>query len=159
MKQVFSLCMICFWAISAMAQCATVPVGYVDLGLPSGTLWKLHNEAKFYTYEEAITTFGNQLPEKHHFVELEKFCEWKWIDDGSYQVIGPNGNNMILPAAGYRGCGIEISHIVSNIGINGYYWSSTPYDSDNAWNLCFDSIGVYIYQDRKCGGVSVRLVQ
>ena len=54
MKQVFSLCMICFWAISAMAQCATVPVGYVNLGLPSGTLWKLHNEAKFYTYEEAM---------------------------------------------------------------------------------------------------------
>lgn len=38
MKIVLFLCLTCFLAISSMAQ------DYVDLGLPSGTLWKKTNE-------------------------------------------------------------------------------------------------------------------
>ena len=47
-----------------------IPTGYVDLGLPSGTLWKGKNEGGWYTYEEAISMFGNLLPTKEQFEEL-----------------------------------------------------------------------------------------
>ena len=33
------------------------PTGYVDLGLPSGTLWKDKNENGFFTYDEAVSRF------------------------------------------------------------------------------------------------------
>ena len=53
-------------------------VGYVDLGLPSGTQWKEKNEVNpadsvynLYTYDEAMTEFGEQLPTKEQFEELK----------------------------------------------------------------------------------------
>ncbi|MCQ2051144.1 MAG: hypothetical protein MJY74_02950 [Bacteroidaceae bacterium] len=49
------------------------------------------------------------------------------------------GNLVFLPAAGYRR-GFDD---VSLVGGNGYYWSSTAYDSDCAYYLYFDSDGVY----------------
>ena len=46
--------------------------GYVDLGLPSGTKWKSTNEIGgnngFYTYDEAISAFGDKLPTKEHLM-------------------------------------------------------------------------------------------
>jgi hypothetical protein len=148
MKKLFSLCLICLLAVSAMAQ------DYVDLGLPSGTLWKRQNESGFYTYEQAINRFGNKLPERHHFVELKNECTWIWIDDFGYKVVGPNGNSIMLPAAGYR----YYDGSVSYVGTYGNYWSSTPSDSDRAWVLDFSSSGVYLSNFRSLG-LSVRLVQ
>lgn len=148
MKKVFSFCLICLFAVSAMAQ------DYVDLGLPSGTLWKRQNESGFYTYEEALNRFGNKLPEKHHYDELQNECTWIWIDDYGYKVVGPNGNSITLPAAGYRYCDGDVSGVGS-----GYYWSSTPGGSDYAWYFKFDSSGVVMFVYFRCGGLSVRLVQ
>lgn len=43
--------MICLMTLSALSQ----QMEYVDLGLPSGTLWKAKNEkGKYYTYEKAM---------------------------------------------------------------------------------------------------------
>ena len=149
MKKVFSLCLICILAMSAMAQ------DYVDLGLPSGTLWKRQNESGFYTYEEALNRFGNKLPEKFHFVELINECTWIWMEDYGYKVVGPNGNSITIPAAGFRYC----DGTVSNVGSYGDYWSSTPLDSDEALFLYFNSSDVYMYNNDRCAGQSVRLVQ
>lgn len=139
-----------FVAMSAMAQS-----GYVDLGLPSGTLWKRQNESGFYTYEEALNRFGNKLPERYHLVELKNECTWIWIDDYGYKVVGPNGNSITLPAAGGRFC----DGLVDYVGTRGRYWSSTPIDSDYALYLLFGSSGVYMYLSNRCDGLSVRLVQ
>lgn len=172
MKKVFSLCVIYLVAVSAMAQNQNVDIdieingnsssrsrgGYVDLGLPSGTLWKQQNESGYYTYDEAVNIFGNQLPERHHFVELKNVCRWIWMDDYGYKVVGPNGNSITLPAAGYRGCYGDGD--VNFVGTGGYYWPSTPSDSSGAWCLRFYSGGVGM--DRgvgRCYGYSVRLVQ
>ena len=149
MKKLFSLCLMCLLAVSAMAQ------DYVDLGLPSGTLWKRQNESGFYTYEEAINRFGNKLPERHHFVELINECTWIWMDDYGYKVVGPNGNSITFPAAGWRGC----SDGVNDVGWSGCYWSSTPYDSSYAWNLYFSSSELSMNYIISCYGQSVRLVQ
>ena len=134
--------------------------GYVDLGLPSGTLWKKSNEggdAAHFTYDEAVSKFGNNLPTDQQLRELKDKCTWTWIDiGGGYRVTGPNGNSITLPAAGFRGCNGDVSFV----GSFGYYWSSTPSDSDDAWALYFNPHEVFIFNDvGRCGGLSVRLVQ
>ena len=50
--------------------------GWVDLGLPSGTLWKDTNEEGFYTFSKAVDKFGSSLPTKQQFDELIKSCKW-----------------------------------------------------------------------------------
>ncbi len=149
MKKVFSFCLICLFAVSAMAQ------DYVDLGLPSGTLWKRQNESGFYTYEEALNRFGNKLPEKHHYVELINECTWIWIDEYGCKVVGPNGNSITFPAAGHRYCDGD----VGRVGTDGFYWSSTPDDSGLAWSLGFYSSKVNTFITFRCDRNSVRLVQ
>ena len=132
----------------------TVPAGYVDLGLSSGTYWKETNESGFYNYDNAVSKFGNKLPTKDQFEELKNECEWTWTGNG-YKVTGPNGESITLPAAGYRGCDGDVRYV----GTSGYYWSSTPYDSGYAWRLYFVSSGVNMGFNDRCGGRSVRLVQ
>lgn len=129
--------------------------GFVDLGLSSGTLWKDKNEeGGFYTYDQAISKFGDKLPTKEQLEELKNSCQWTWTGNG-YKVVGPNGQSIVLPAAGYRYCGGD----VSNVGSFGYYWSSTPGGSDYAWYLYFDSGEVSMGGNYRCYGQSVRLVQ
>ena len=130
---------------------------YVDLGLPSGTLWRNANEGgeyALYTYDEAVRRFGNKLPTKQQLEELKNKCTWSWIG-GGYKVTGPNGNSIYLFVAGFRFCGGD----VSRVGEFGPYWSSTPIDSDDAWSLYFHSNGVHVGRERRCYGLSVRLVQ
>lgn len=129
----------------------------VDLGLPSGTLWKNANEGgdyARYTYYDAISKFGNRLPTKQQFEELKNKCTWTWEDNGD-KVTGPSGDHILLPAAGYLNC----NGGVSNVGTGGYFWSSTPYNSDFAWFLYFDSSEVNVGSGYRCHGQSVRLVQ
>ena len=45
MKRFFSFFIMQFFVLIMCAQ-------YVDLGLPSGTKWKTHNEPGFYTFNE-----------------------------------------------------------------------------------------------------------
>ena len=132
----------------------TAPAGYVDVGLSSGTYWKETNESGFHNYDNAVSKFGNKLPTKEQLEELKNECEWTWTGNG-YKVTGPNGNSILLPAAGYRNC----NGLVSYVGMGGGYWSSTPYGSDYAWGLDADLVGVNVDYYYRCGGQSVRLVQ
>ena len=132
-----------------------IPTGYVDLGLPSGTLWKDQNEAGgFYSYDQAVAKFGRSLPTKEQLGELKNSCRWTRNGNG-YKVEGPSGESIVLPAAGYRYC----DGSVDLVGSDGYYWSSTPYDSEHAWTLGFYSGGVYMNDGLRCSGQSVRLVR
>ena len=135
------------------------PQGLVDLGLPSGTLWKDKNEAggynNLFTYEEAVIRFGNSLPTKTQLEELKNECRWEWSSNG-YKVTGPNGSSIFLPAAGARDSLGEIY----NLGISGDYLSSTPSDSEFAWCLSFMSVYVGIGRvSSQHSARSVRLVQ
>ena len=130
---------------------------YVDLGLPSGTLWYSKNEGgddTCYTYDEAISNFGSKLPTKEQLEELKYKCTWTWMGSG-YQVVGPNGNSIYLPAAGHRTCDGR----VFSVGSDGYYWSSTSDGSGYACSLRFYSGRRSMHYDSRCGGLSVRLVK
>ena len=132
-------------------------VEFVDLGLSSGTMWKTTNETGdedgFYTYDEAVSAFGDKLPTMEQFHELVDFCDWLWMENG-YKVTGPNGNSIFLPAAGYRSCEGDLYLFPT-----GNYWSSTPDDSDFSWILLFGSDVVAWTSSPRCQGHSVRLVQ
>lgn len=65
---------------------------------------------------------GWRIPTKVQTDELENLCTWIW-STGGYKVIGPNGNSIFLPAAGYI-CG---GWHDKRYGEEGYYWSRTLY--------------------------------
>ena len=129
-------------------------VPYVDLGLPSGTLWKNEDEPGFYSYNDAISQFNNCLPTKEQFEELKTYCSWTWTGRG-YKVVGQNGKNITLSAAGLRYCDGRME----NIGSGGYYWSASLYGSAYAWTINFTSGGIFLSESRLCGGRSIRLVK
>ena len=132
----------------------TIP-GYTDLGLPSETLWKNGNEQDYYTYDEAVDKFGNQLPTREQLVELIDKCTWKKTGSG-YKVTGPNGNSIYLPATGER-----VGTTVVGEGGEGRYWSSTYggeiYAYYIGFTFCENNLDVY-YTNRS-NSMSVRLVK
>ena len=138
MKKLFSLCLICLLALSAMAQHAPASEGYVDLGLPSGTLWKNANEGgddALYNYDEAVRKFGNKLPTKQQLEELKNKCTWTWTGNGC-RVTGPNGNSIFLPAGE-----------CSDGNLCESFLSSTLIDSKNVYVLHIDSRPVKMMTD------------
>ncbi len=136
--------------------------GYVDLGLRSMTLWKATNEVNgndaehdFFTYDEAMAAFGNKLPTKEQFEELRRSCRWLWMGVGCYKVFGPSGKYILMPALGSRDC----NGCIDYVGTYGFYWSSTPDGTTQAWYLNFYSNEVSMYNYSRCFANSVRLVK
>lgn len=166
MKQVFKkliFSVMCLATVAFCVQCSTDSGEYVDLGLPSGTKWKTTNETNpddeynFYTYDEAVEKFDEQLPTLEQLNELITKCTWKWNKTKKgYTVVGRNGNSIFMPVAGFRNC----DGYVKYVGSYGNYWSDTPDGSCGAFNLYFNSgeVDVKCYVSR-CIGQSVRLVQ
>ena len=127
---------------------------FVDLGLPSGRLWATENAPGFYTYDEAVDTFGELLPKGSAMVELieESTCIWNDEKKG-LDITGPNGNTIFLPAAGYTWG----SSAVKENEEEGNYWTRMPYSQTTARYLYFNSGGVYPLDiNHRSYGFSVR---
>lgn len=89
--------------------------GYVDLGLPSGTLWKAQNEpCGLVTHDKAMSLYGNNMPSLEQLAELINSCVWEWTGEG-YNVTGQNNQTIFIPTKGKK---------------EGLYWSSTSVDED-----------------------------
>ena len=128
---------------------------YVDLGLPSGTLWSKQNvDNKYYSYEQAFEKYGSNLPTKSQYEELKRECQWEWTMKG-FQVTGPNGKSIFIPAAGYADCEGSLDYE----GSYGNYWTSTTHFSGNVWGLGFNPAEIYFSYDNMCYGRTVRLVR
>jgi len=103
---------------------------FVDLGLPSGTLWstdfeKEGEEIMYLPYEDAEKY---DIPTKEQFNELLELCKWefKYISSTSreYTCIGPNGNHIVFSSRGYKLAGTRRK--IEKI----FFWvKSTPDDS------------------------------
>ena len=99
---------------------------YVDLGLPSGTLWKTTNEpCGLLTYEEAMARYANNLPTKEQWEELIRCCSWTWTGSG-YKVTAPNKQTLFFSAEGIYFDNKKKNKIKE--GTSGWYWSSTQVD-------------------------------
>lgn len=99
---------------------------------------------------------GNwRMPTFKEMDELCNNCTWTWEAKNGvngYKVTGTNGNWIFLPATGYR----EYSNIREDW--YGYYWSSSQYGQDRAYDLCFVRYDAeYDYHYRK-NGMCVRPV-
>lgn len=98
-----------------------------------------------------------RMPTKAEQDELRTKCKWTWGTKNGvkgYTVVGPNGNSLFLPAAGYRS-NSDLYHV----GSYGSYWSSSLDSSRSycAYYLRFDSSLVDWYVGR-CFGHTVRPV-
>ena len=148
----------------------SIPEGYVDLGLPSGTIWKDKNENGFYRYQNAVDKFGSYLPTKQQWFELINNCTWNWTGNG-FQVIGSNGKSIFLPAEGDQPGGYSPG--IVTINPIGFYWTSTKDYSNSTWDDKPTAWEVYITGDPnrtnnsevdfmssdRRSGLSVRLVR
>ena len=91
-------------------------------------------------YDAARANWGGtwRLPTKAEFDELVNKCKWEWTTQGGkkgYRVIGPSGNSIFLPAAGWRS-----GSSLYDADTNGRYWNSTSMsDSRVANNFSFGS--------------------
>ena len=109
-------------------------------------------------YDAATANWGGdwRMPTYSEQEELLNNCTWTWTTQNGvngYNVEGPNGNSIFLPAAGYRyGSSLDYA------GSAGSYWSSTPYDY-YAYSLDFNSGGQGMYDgDSRLIGRSLRPV-
>lgn len=185
---------------------------WVDLGLPSGTLWATCNvganrpeeygdyfawgetepktDYSWYTYkyckgtddsltkyctnssngtvdnktelepsdDAATANWGSnwQMPSKEQFEELfnSSYTTTTWTLWGREITSKSNGNSIFLPAAGCPG------GTSNGVGYIGCYWSRSLYTgSSDAYDLYFDSSGIYTEYSNRCNGYSVRPVR
>ena len=107
--------------------------------------------------DAATVNWGSnwRMPTKEEQDELCEHCTWKWIYSiGGYEVIGPNGNSIFLPIAGYR-----FEESLVQAGMIGLYLSSSlaSYSAD-AYYIGFEVSGVNRYPNSRFWGYTIRPV-
>lgn len=75
--------------------------------------------------DAATVNWGNswRMPTFEEWSELKNKCTWTWTTSNGvngYKVVGPNGNSIFLPAAGYSS-----DFSVDYAGSDGGYWSAS----------------------------------
>ena len=71
---------------------------FVDLGLPSKTLWGICNAPEMILLTDARKIYGHFLPTKEQVQELISECLWIFDEEkNGFTVCGKNGNNIFLP--------------------------------------------------------------
>ena len=142
--------------------------GYVNLGLPSRTLWKSYDEERIpelesknfenysdgcYSYSYAMQLYGNKIPSKRQWEELKSHCSWSYDEDNKcYIVRGPNNNIIILP---------HKSGVITQKGENyvahfklecsdckGNYWSKTS-NGSHVWLMTYHKKGAHVIREVK----------
>lgn len=151
MRKVFALCIFSLMVGTAFAQ-------YVDLGLPSGTLWKSRNEDddSYFVALRAKNNFDGYLPSAEQIDELQVNCVWYWQENG-FLVEGPNGNTIFFPANGQRSCEGTMQYEQM-----GFYWTNRIGDKYSYYCSIGYSYGhrnINVLCDSNCLGCHVRLVK
>lgn len=133
---------------------------WVDLGLPSGNLWKDANEDGYFTYNNAVEKFKDNLPTIVDFAELVHYCKWEWSSKLKGMIVtGPNKNYIVFPFNGFRDYDTKS---LCNVDSGGYYISisSDPSYNNIAYGLCLDSSSVDLSNyTKRSYGYSIRCVK
>ena len=111
--------------------------------------------------DAAVVLWGGKwrMPTNDEEKELYQKCSWKYTKlngINGYQVTGPNGNSIFLPAAGLY----DANSTLSNDNSGGWYWSSNSIDNLFASGLYFYStnISYSVTSHDKCDGHVIRPV-
>ena len=99
-----------------------------------------------------------RMPTKAEMTELQEKCRWRWTTQNGVdgcKVVGPNGNSIFLPAAGYMEGGT-----LNDVGSNGLYWSSSLYTDypNSAYHVYLSFAGSNLFGWMRYRGLSVRPV-
>lgn len=155
---------------------------FVDLGLPSGTLWCKRAEKYSCTYSEAINRYGNNIPTSEQWTELLEQCEWEWIDNGEwfeqdgerymssgecgYKIIGKNGKWIYIIANGYTDLtdrDYPLNVACGGIGgVGGYYYSMPNQGSNSKMECIFlreDNKGIREWDDLLSNRYSLNVIR
>lgn len=119
-------------------------VQFVDLGLPSGTMWavdflKMDNCVSYLPYKDADLM---NIPTKEQWDELWSSCQWKYDLDDSRELlkaycVGPNGNVIEFETTGYiEAVSISHSYLVK-------FWIKDSRDVDNKFSATIAFGGTY----------------
>lgn len=93
---------------------------YIDLGLPSGKLWCIDNEEGYFTFDEAVEKFQDQLPTMEDWLELDSYTKKHYDKERELAILkGRNSNKLFLPTTGFY---IEDRRLI--VPECGCYWSS-----------------------------------
>ena len=171
---------------------------YVDLGLPSGTLWATKNVGatspeeygNYYAWGEIETKeeylsdncstsgialddiSGNsqydaatanldttwKMPTKLDLEELINNCTLEATTLNSvngYKIVGPNGNSIFVPSGGYK----YSTESNAYVGVSSYYWSSTPDNNYQAYELKVNSDTMIIESSFREYGFNIRPIK
>ena len=114
-------------------------------------------------YDAATANWGGnwRMPKSTELEEIIDNCTWTWATQNGvsgYNVEGPNGNSIFLPAAGNR----NESSLYGD-GSNGDYWSSTPDDDGIGYTSHFLGFGsdideYFYWSSYRNNGLTVRPV-
>lgn len=96
--------------------------GWVDLGLPSGKLWCFDNEDGYFTFDEAVEKFQDQLP------TIE---DWQELIDNTTQRFDKKRKGVVFTAKNCKELFLcctgnsLANNIYAKSHYMGCYWSST----------------------------------
>ncbi|WP_321480776.1 hypothetical protein [uncultured Bacteroides sp.] len=110
---------------------------------PTGT-WRMPTLAEFDALKATGSVYGTY-----------NGVNGRYFGTTSVPASGDRDNYVFLPTSGYRYRG---GTTMFDVGSNGYYWSSTPYDSADAYFLPFDSSNVYTNTYKHNSGFALRCV-
>ena len=106
---------------------------FVDLGLPSGTLWAKGAVSGIWTASMATEAAGGFIPRKREFEELSSECKWSWDDQRKgYVVTGRDGKYIFLACGGYEDGGT-----VRGFGTYANYWIDEVAEEPYAYKAIF----------------------
>ena len=100
-----------------------------------------------------------RMPTKSEVEELFNKCTWEWTSYNGVNgqlITGPNGNNIFLPAAGFRR-----DTDFYDRGTDCTYWSATlkDYDAHDAYSLDAYEYGEDFFGGSRSDGLTVRPVK
>lgn len=98
-----------------------------------------------------------RLPTKEDFEELKTKCTWEWSEyNGSVgqKITGPNGNSIFLPFGGIGD--VQWGAIYTE---QGYYWSSSVAENENAYYFHFDLSESSIKEINRLEKLTIRAVK
>ena len=113
----------------------------------SSTYHDLGKDISGSEYDVAHVKWGGNwcMPTNDDFEELKQYCNWVWEECqgvSGARVIGPNGQNIFLPAASFKDGNLNVTNYGSYWGC---IWSDKAYPSElifgtvepsNSWRTC-----------------------
>lgn len=124
---------------------------FVDLGLPSGTLWAKDHEkdnGKFI-YFPYLSASKYNLPTEEQWNELLTCCKWNYTpftySSRKYDCIGPNGNFITFYSSGFTKTGATYE-----LPAKMYFWLNSQCDDENNNKaIIMDFNNTYIFKLEK----------